>query len=178
MNRLNRYAVLASALMLPLMAQAHPGHEIHATLMQGLLHPLTGWDHLFVLLSLGALAAGRGARVAAICGVLLAAALSGGAMVGLAWPTVPFVEPAIFVTVLACALLLVLRRPITRGSLSALCMLFALVHGVAHGQEAPGGDLVAYFAGFTFSGAAIYAAGVVLTQRLLWRMSPAAARSD
>jgi urease accessory protein len=178
MSRLNRYAVLASALMLPLMAQAHPGHEIHATLMQGLLHPLSGWDHLFVLLSLGALAAGRGAGVAAICGVLMAAALSGGAMVGLAWPAAPFVEPVILVTVFACALLLALRRYINRASLCALCLVFALVHGVAHGQEAPSGDLLAYFAGFTFSGAVIYAAGVVLTPRLLRRMSPAAARSD
>src|SRR6185369_6854630 len=149
MSRLNRYAVLASTLMLPLMAQAHPGHETHATLMQGLLHPLTGWDHLFVLLSLGALAAGRGPGMAMTCGALLAAALSGGAMIGLTWPTASFVEPAILVTVFGCVLLLALRRHISRGGLAALCIAFALVHGVAHGQEAPGGDLVAYFAGFT-----------------------------
>ena len=99
-------------------------------------------------------------------------------MVGVAWPAAPFVEPAILVTVFACVLLLALRRHINRASLSTLCILFALVHGVAHGQEAPSGDLVAYFAGFTFSGAAIYAAGVVLTRRLLQRMSPAAVRSD
>ena len=85
----------AGLVLLPAAAQAHTGHDTHATVMLGLLHPLTGWDHLVVLLSLGVLAGGRGTRIAAVCGAALVAALGGGAALGLNWPTVPFIEPAL-----------------------------------------------------------------------------------
>jgi urease accessory protein len=163
MSRHFRNAAIAmGAALLPLAAQAHPGHATHATFMQGLLHPLSGWDHLLVLLSLGALAAGRSARVVNLCAVLLAVALGGGAALGLAWPAAPFVEPAIMATVAACLVLLVFRRRINVPTLLALCMAFTLIHGVAHGQEAPTGDLAAYFTGFTLAGVALYGAGLLV----------------
>lgn len=43
-------------LMLALPAFAHPGHDSNP-LQDGLLHPLTGLDHLLMLLGTGALAA-------------------------------------------------------------------------------------------------------------------------
>jgi len=155
-------AIAMGAALLPLAAQAHPGHGTHASFMQGVLHPLSGWDHLLVLLCLGALAAGRGARVVSFCGALLAVALGGGAALGLAWPAAPFVEPAIMATVAACLLLLLFRRHINGPALLMLCMTFALVHGVAHGQEAPAGDLAGYFTGFTLAGVALYGAGLLV----------------
>jgi hydrogenase/urease accessory protein HupE len=45
-----------------------------------------------------------------------------------------------------------------------LCLGFTLVHGMAHGLEAPTGDLAAYFAGFTLAGTAIFAAGVMMAR--------------
>jgi urease accessory protein len=166
MNRLFRIAVPAPlATLLPMVAQAHPGHEVHAGLMQGLLHPLTGWDHLFVLMALGVLAAMRGMRTTVFCGLLLIAALMGGAALGLRFPALPFVEPAILGTVLACAALLWMRQAIRANLLAALCVGFAFVHGMAHGQEAPTGDVSAYFAGFTLCAAAIYAASTLLALR-------------
>ncbi len=163
MSRHFRLAAIAlGAALLPIAAQAHPGHATHARFLQGVLHPLSGWDHLLVLLCLGALAAARGVRVVSLCGVLLALALGGGAALGLAWPAVPFVEPAIMATVAACLLLLVLRRRINAPALLTLCMAFALVHGVAHGQEAPAGDLAGYFTGFTLAGVALYGTGLLV----------------
>lgn len=169
MSRLNRYAVLASTLMLPLVAQAHPGHEAHAGLMQGLLHPLSGWDHLTVLLSLGVLTAGRGMRLAAACGVLLTTALIGGAVLGVALPGLAFVEPAILATVAASLMLLAFRRQVSRGALLGLCLGFMFAHGIAHGQEAPSGDVAAYFTGFAITGVALYGAGLLLTQYAMRR---------
>lgn len=72
MNRLHRILTSATLLtLLPLAAQAHPGHELHASFAAGLMHPLTGLDHLAVLLCLGVLAAGRGIRLALGTGALL-----------------------------------------------------------------------------------------------------------
>jgi len=157
----------AAAALLPIAAQAHPGHDSHATLLQGVLHPLTGWDHLVVLLSLGALAAGRGTRVATMCGALLVAALGGGAVLGVSWPATPFVEPAILLTVVACVALLAFHRRIAVSAVLGVCVAFAFIHGIAHGQEAPSGDLAGYFTGFTLAGIALYAAGLKGTSLLI-----------
>lgn len=168
MNRSHRiFTAAILGALLPLAAQAHPGHETHASLVLGLMHPLTGWDHLTVLLCLGLLAAGRGARMAMGAGMLLAVSLAGGAALGLAFPKVPFVEPAILATVIASASMLLVRARIGRGGLLTLCLGFTLVHGMAHGQEAPAGDLTAYFAGFTFAGTALFAAGMAVAQAVL-----------
>jgi urease accessory protein len=164
-SRIVGTALLAA--LLPLAAQAHPGHEAHAGFVMGMLHPFTGWDHLAVLLCLGALVAGRGLPLALRAGSLLAAMLAGGAALGLAFPHAGFVEPAILVTVLASALLLRVRARLGGGVLLTLCLAFTLVHGMAHGQEAPTEGLAAYFAGFTLAGTVIYAAGVALAGALL-----------
>lgn len=165
MNRLHRIIASASLLtLLPLVAQAHPGHELHGSFALGLMHPLTGWDHLTVLLCLGLLAAGRGARIALSAGALLTAALAGGAALGLMFPEAAFVEQAILATLLVTVSLLLFRVQIGRSALLTLCLGFTLVHGMAHGQEAPAGSLTAYFAGFTLAGALVFASGVWLAR--------------
>jgi urease accessory protein len=161
MYRSSRILIALCAALLPVVVQAHPGHESHAGFLQGVLHPLSGWDHLLVLLCLGAVAAGRGARIATLCGILLVAALAGGAALGVNWQ-VNFVEPAIIVTVAVCLLLLALRPRLSAGTVLGLSMAFAFIHGIAHGQEAPAGDLAGYFTGFTLAGLALYAAGLLL----------------
>jgi urease accessory protein len=168
MNRPHRLLIAAAlAVAVPLTAQAHPGHELHAGFVDGVMHPLTGWDHLTVLLCLGALAAGRGAGLALQAGALLAVSLAGGAALGLAFPLAAFVEPAILATVLMSTALLLLRARVGRKGLLSLCLAFTLVHGMAHGQEAPSGNLMAYFAGFTIAGTAVFTLGVLLAQALL-----------
>lgn len=157
--------LIAIAALLPVAAQAHTGHDAHASFLQGVMHPLTGWDHLAVLLSLGLLAAHQGARVLAVCGALLVAALGGGAALGLAWPATPFVEPAILLTVAACLALLFVRRHISAPVLLPLSMAFAFIHGIAHGQEAPAGDLAGYFTGFALAGVMLYGAGALAGRR-------------
>lgn len=165
--------IIAAAILttlLPLVAQAHPGHEIHAGFMEGAIHPLTGWDHLTVLLCLGLLAAGRGARLVLAAGALLAAALAAGAALGLLFPQAALVEQAVLATVIVSVSLLLFRAQIGRGGLLALCLGFTLVHGMAHGQEAPAGNLPAYFLGFMLAGTALFAAGVALAGAMKGRL--------
>lgn len=169
MKPMHRTVLLALATLTPLVAQAHPGHDSQSGLLMGVMHPFTGWDHLAVLLCLGVLAAGRGARLAMGAGMALMAALAGGAALGLAFPEATFVEPAIMATVIASLALLFLRVRVGRGALLALCLAFTLVHGMAHGQEAPASQIAAYFMGFTLAGAAIFAGGIVLAQVVMGR---------
>jgi urease accessory protein len=129
----------------------------------GLLHPLTGLDHVLAMTSVGLWASQKGGRAlwvwpSAFVGVMLV----GGAL-GMQGVALPMVEPMIAVSVLVLGLLIAsaTRLPLWAGA--ALVGLFALAHGNAHGLEAPEtGAGLQYALGFAFSTVALHGIGIAL----------------
>lgn len=128
--------VTMSTLLLPSVAMAHPGDAAaHHNLMEGLLHPLTGFDHLLMITAVGVWAGQllpKGRLLVAMCLAVfvgIGAVLDRGAG--------PLLEIAIALTVLGSGVLLALGRrwPLWAGGV--LAAGFALVHGLAHGTEGP-----------------------------------------
>ena len=162
-------AVLASA-----PALAHPGHDVAsvgASLASGLLHPLTGADHLLAMVAVGvwsALALGNGGRAGdGVLRVPLAfvVLMLIGAGLGLAGVALPAVEPMIAASLLVVGLLVALRARLPAGAAMALVGGFALFHGYAHGAELPAtaGALpavLAYVGGFAAATMALHLAGI------------------
>ena len=76
--RLARLTAAAALLTIAAPAFAHPGHD-GPGLAGGLLHPLTGMDHLLAMVTIGLFAAMRGGRAtwAWPLGFVVAAALVG-----------------------------------------------------------------------------------------------------
>ncbi|KAA0179666.1 HupE/UreJ family protein [Cupriavidus gilardii] len=147
-------------------ALAHPGHDVAsvgASLASGLLHPLTGADHLLAMVAVGvwsALAVGTAGAfgsvgsvgsvgslgsfgsVGAGGGVLrvpltFVALMLVGAALGLAGVALPAVEPMIAASLLVVGLLVALRARLPAGVAMALVGGFAVFHGYAHGAELP-----------------------------------------
>ncbi len=156
----------ATALVFPALAHAHPGHEGHELTWDfgaGLVHPLSGLDHLLAMVAVGLWAAQLGGRArwqvpAAFVGVM---ALGGA--IGRAGLVVPGLEQGIAASVLVLGLLVATatRLPVAAGM--ALAGGFAVFHGVAHGAEMPaaaGG--LGYGSGFVTATALLHAAGVGL----------------
>jgi urease accessory protein len=143
--------VLAAALV-PSAALAHAGHNVGSHLMAGVLHPLTGVDHVLMIVAVAAWTsllspAGR-AVIAACLGLFVGAGTLLPAMGG------PALEVAIALTVIGSGMLLATRPrwPLyLNGLLSAA---FALIHGVAHGAEGPP-DSGLYVAGLITATAAL-----------------------
>ena len=54
------------ALLSPILAHAHSGHGLHDGLNAGLLHPITGLDHLLAMLAVGYWAALQKHRYASL----------------------------------------------------------------------------------------------------------------
>src|SRR4051812_41627304 len=103
MKRLLSAAVLLAAAAGP--AFAHPGHIETSSFAAGVAHPLSGIDHIAVMIAVGLWAALNGGRAlwvwpAAFVGVMLV----GGAL-GMAHVALPFVEPGILASVVALGLL-------------------------------------------------------------------------
>ena len=166
MNKRNqlRLLTLVGALA-PLSAMAHTGHEV-AGFFQGILHPLSGADHLLVMLAVGLMAAGCSksrAGIAVPAAFLLA--MGAGALLTMTGVSVPYVEQGIVVSVVAAGVLLALAVRFTLVAGIAVAAGFALFHGLAHGAELPlAASPAAYIAGFLITTTVLLMAGSRLGQ--------------
>lgn len=170
MTRRHTSRITCAALMLaalaPVPALAHTGHDVGQNLMAGLLHPLSGLDHLLLIIAVSAWAAlqapaGR-ATVAACLGVFVGIGAllpgSGGAVL----------EGAIAITVIGASMLLAVGRRWPLWASGLLAAGFALVHGIAHGAEGPARS-AAYITGLVAATGALALVVTHLAARLRHR---------
>ncbi|NYT63772.1 HupE/UreJ family protein [Alcaligenaceae bacterium] len=181
-NPLCSFAVRATgAIGLTLLAGAaiaHPGHEHEITgniFAAGLLHPLTGFDHLLAMLAVGMWAAltHQTFRQAIWTPVSFLCLLLIGALAGVAGLRLPAIEPVIMASLFVLGLLLASRLALPKWAGAALVGFFALFHGLAHGAELPvGASASVFIAGFMLSTLALHLAGLAsgfaLKQRSQW----------
>jgi urease accessory protein len=151
--------VLLLAAAMP--AYAHVGVGTTSSFAAGFAHPLSGLDHMSVMIAVGLWAAMKGGKAVwawplAFVGVMLA----GGAL-GMLHVPVPFVEPAILASVVTLGLLVAVAIDLPVSTGIAIIGLFALFHGHAHGTEVPenaGG--FEYMAGFAMATALLHGVGI------------------
>ncbi len=157
-------ATATLAVMAPAIAMAHPGHlGPHAGLLAGLLHPLTGLDHLLAMLAAGLwIRQQEGDARWALPTTFLAAILGGAALAGLG-VQLPGVELGIAGSVLALGVLVASAKALPLRLAAPLAALFAVCHGYAHVAELGAtASAATYTAGFMATTAAGIAAGVGL----------------
>lgn len=169
-----RVAILVGvgAVMLPALAQAHPGHS-HSDLgfVAGLLHPLTGFDHLLALLGIGLWSQQQKGAARVWMPVSFAAAILGGAGLAGLGVALPGMELGIAASVLIVGLLVASARALPLGWAVSLGALFAVFHGYAHIAELSAtAALASYVVGFMTMSLLGMAGGVVLA-RLFERAS-------
>ena len=134
-----RNLALFGAISTPFLAGAHPALAGHTHgLVNGLLHPLTGWDHMLAMTAVGFLAARSGPRATWLLPLTFVSMMILGGLCGMsAGAGVPLVEQGIAASVLILGVLIAapMRLPAVAGAW--LVGLFALFHGYAHGAEMP-----------------------------------------
>lgn len=152
---------LLLAVLAPIAAQAHPGHSASSGWEQGMLHPLTGLDHLLAILAVGLWAARAGGRSRAWLPLGFLGLMAGGAWVGQTGVALPGVESIVLASVFVLGLCVATVRRMPAGIATAMVALFAMAHGYAHGAEmAAGVNPVVYAAGFLTATAAVLAMGL------------------
>ena len=151
---------------LPSTAFAHPGHA-DGGFPDGLAHPLTGADHVLAMLAVGLWAGQRGGRARWTLPLAFLASMLVGFALGTAGVAVPGVEAGLLASVLVLGLCVAaaVRGPTLFAA--ALVGVCALLHGHAHGSEAPAGaNIATYGAGFALATASLHAAGIGLAAML------------
>ncbi|MBL6986579.1 MAG: HupE/UreJ family protein [Methylobacter sp.] len=120
---------------------AHTGGHIDHSLISGLLHPLTGVDHLLVLIAVGLIAAKQGGKAMLAFPAIFLTLIAVGALLSVFAVQIPFVESLIALSLLLFGLLVIandvlrtLARPIV---LFMGVSFFAIFHGYAHAAEIP-----------------------------------------
>jgi urease accessory protein len=149
-------------------ALAHSGFDhtlafASGSFATGFAHPWTGLDHLLALLTVGLWAGLNGGRALWAWPVTFVGATLAGGALGMAGVFVPLAEPGIVASVIILGLLVLTaaRLPLAPGA--ALIVLFALLHGHAHGAElADGATAGAYMAGFALATALLHAVGIAI----------------
>nr|WP_237487077.1 HupE/UreJ family protein [Vibrio hippocampi] len=160
-----RNLAIATLSLSPVAAMAHPGHESTA-FSSGLLHPITGLDHLIMLVAfgllLGCLRLSMKAKASLIGGAL--AMLVVGVMSGHQFGLVSGVELAIvsslFVVSAALWQAFSASQTMMKAAVS-LCIGLVFFHGYAHGVEAQG-TVAQFTLGMAISATALMALGVKL----------------
>ncbi len=116
---------------------AHTGEHIDYSLSSGLLHPLTGIDHLLVLMAVGWLAAKQGGKAVLAFPAVFLALMAAGALLYVYALQIPFVEALIALSLMAFGVLVAINQKYHSTILFLGVSFFAVFHGYAHAAEIP-----------------------------------------
>jgi urease accessory protein len=150
---------LATLCAQPALAHVVDGESV--SWLGGLMHPLSGWDHVLPMLAVGLWAAQMGAPAIWLLPVAFPLVMAIGGVLGFIGVPVPCIE--IWIAVSAVVLggaVMFEERPSLVGA-TLLVGSFALIHGHAHGTELPPEQsVVLYSLGFMVSTAALQVLGI------------------
>ena len=169
--------ILTASLGIAAPAFAHTGGAIGG-LTSGLLHPITGLDHVVAMVAVGLWGGILGGKaiwqLPVIFPVLMAFA---GALGALGVP-LPGIETGIAVSgiVLGLMVMLMVRPPLPVAA--AIVGLFAMFHGHAHGTELPvAANPLTYALGFVIATGTLHLIGIAFGQLIKWPSGKIAVRA-
>ena len=160
MRTITLFVASVALLAFPSPLVAHEGGAA-AGLLSGLLHPVSGLDHVLAMLAVGIWGAQMGPPAIWVLPVTFPMVMALGGMLSLVGVPVPGVEIGIGLSALLLGLMVALeRRPDLRVA-AVLVGFFAIFHGYAHGAELPEGQSgILYSIGFVVSTGTLHASGI------------------
>lgn len=169
---------LALALLWPGAVLAHVEGQAAGGLASGLLHPVSGLDHVVAMVAVGLWGAQLGAPAIWLLPVTFPMVMAFGGMLGLLGIGLPGVEVGIALSAVALGVLVLLeaRPPLWLGAV--IVGAFALFHGHAHGTELPpGASGLLYSLGFVVATGCLHAVGIAIGLIHRWMIGRIAIRA-
>lgn len=160
-------AIVSFALTQP--ALAHEQAGVAGGLVSGLLHPVTGIDHLIAMVAVGIWGAQLGAPAIWILPITFPLVMAIGGVLGVLHVPLPMPEVMIAVSavILGVAVAARLRLPFPAAAL--VVAVFAIFHGHAHGAELPrAANALAYGVGFVTATGLLHLCGIMIGTLTRW----------
>lgn len=163
-DRMRRHAALAACTLLAaLPAWAHEQAGQAAGFATGLMHPVSGLDHVLAMIAVGLWGAQLGAPAIWLLPVTFPLVMAFGGFLGLLGVPLPGVEAGIAVSAILLGSMVATqaRPPLWLAAL--VVAFFAVFHGHAHGTELPDGQSgLAYSIGFVIATGCLHATGIAI----------------
>jgi len=172
---MRRLALLGMLMALPALAHEQQGQA--QGLVTGLLHPVSGLDHVLAMVAVGLWGAQLGRPALWLLPVTFPLMMAIGGFLGLVGIPLPGVEIGIALSALALGAMVAcaLRPPLWAAMV--LVGVFAIFHGHAHGTELPPGQSgLAYSIGFVVATGLLHGVGIALGLTHRWPRGKAAVR--
>jgi urease accessory protein len=155
------------AIVGPVLAHEQQGQA--AGFVTGLLHPVSGLDHVLAMVAVGLWGAQLGAPAIWLLPVTFPLVMAFGGFLGLVGVPLPGVELGIATSAILLGAMVALqaRPPVALAAL--LVAFFAVFHGHAHGTELPAGQSgLLYSVGFVAATGALHAVGISIGLAHRW----------
>ncbi len=166
------HTVLGAALLSLLTANPSLAHEqtgVGGGLASGLLHPLTGLDHLIAMVAVGIWGAQLGGAAIWILPVVFPLVMAFGAVLGILKVGLPVPELIIALSALVLGLAVAIRIRVPFAVAAIIVAIFAIFHGHAHGVELPtAANPLAYGCGFVVATGLLHACGITIGALARW----------
>lgn len=151
------------SMLATLPAYAHTGIGAVHGLLDGIIHPLIGIDHLLVMLAVGLWATMRGGKSLWLLPLAFVTAMGVGAGLSMLGITINAAETWVAASVIAAGVLVWRNTRMSSVLAVALVSVFALAHGYVHALElTDGANALAYSAGFLLTTAALHGLGLAV----------------
>jgi len=178
-SRLPACLIAATLVAMPALVNAHTGAGAagYGGFISGLLHPVTGLDHVVAMVAVGLWGAILGAPAIWALPIAFPLVMTFGAVLGVLGVPLPGIETGIAASgiVLGTMVMLNARPPLAVAF--SLISVFAIFHGHAHGAELPeSGVPVFYAAGFVIATGLLHLSGIALGLLLRWPAGRVAVR--
>ena len=148
---------------------AHEQTGVGGGLAAGLLHPLTGLDHLVAMVAVGIWGAQPGGAAIWVLPIVFPLVMALGAVVGILKIGLPVPELVIALSALVLGLAVALRVRAPFVLAAAVVAVFAIFHGHAHGAELPSAaNPLAYGCGFVVATGLLHAFGITIGALARW----------
>jgi urease accessory protein len=162
-------ALLGTTILWACPALAHVQKGEAAGFVTGLLHPVSGLDHVLAMVAVGLWGAQLGSPAIWLLPVCFPIVMAFGGMLGLMGVHLPGIEIGIAASgiLLGAAVMVEFRPPLAVAA--ALVAFFAIFHGHAHGTELPPGQsALLYSMGFVLATGCLHAAGIGIGEARRW----------
>lgn len=168
----------APALLLATPAWAHTEAGVPGGLLSGFLHPLSGFDHMIAMVSVGLWGALLGALAMWVLPITFPLVMALGGVLGVLNVPVPQPELMIALSAAVLGLVVAFRARVPLWVAGGIVAVFAIFHGYAHGQELPeSSNPLAYGIGFVVATGMLHAVGIAIGVLTRWPTGMVAVRA-
>ena len=150
-------------------AFAHEQAAAGGGLVCGLLHPLSGMDHLIAMVAVGIWGAQLGAPAIWVLPITFPMVMAVGGVLGVLRIPLPMPEVVIALSALVLGAAVAMRLRLPFAAAAVVVAVFAIFHGHAHGAELPSSaNPLAYGVGFVTATGLLHLCGIVIGTLTRW----------